>query len=274
MRILSIDVGIKNLAYCLFQINSKTNYCITHWDIIDLCNDKKYKCCGKTKDKKCTKFSKYYKNDKYYCKIHAKREEYKIPTRDLQEKRLKKALVKELKNYCKTFKIDTPSNYIKKDYLEKILNHLEKYYFNMIKVTKAGDLNLIEYGRNLKKAFSNDYGIFADIDIIIIENQIGPLALKMKVLQGMIMQHFIEANCLTIEQISPSNKLKDFIGKKKTTYGERKKLGIQFTREILYKNNYFTKWQEHFEKHKKKDDLADSFLQGLWYIKHNKLLKE
>ena len=105
----------------------------------------------------------------------------------------------------------------------------------MIKIIKAGDLNLVEYGRNLKKAFSND--IFSDIDIIIIENQIGPLALKMKVLQGMIMQHFIEADCLTIEQISPSNKLKDFIGNKKTTYGERKKLGIQFTREILHKNN-------------------------------------
>ena len=39
----------------------------------------------------------------------------------------------------------------------------------MIKTTKAGDLNLVEYGRNLKKAFSNK--IFTDIDIIIIENQ-------------------------------------------------------------------------------------------------------
>ena len=48
MRILSIDVGIKNLAYCLFQIKSKTNYRISNWDVIDLCNDIKYKCCGKT----------------------------------------------------------------------------------------------------------------------------------------------------------------------------------------------------------------------------------
>ena len=91
MRILSIDVGIKNLAYCLFQIKSKTNYRITNWDIIDLCNDKKYKCCGKTKDKECTKFSKYYKNDKYYCKIHAKREEYKIPTQRFTRKKIKKS---------------------------------------------------------------------------------------------------------------------------------------------------------------------------------------
>ena len=28
------------------------------------------------------------------------------------------------------------------------------------------------------------------------------------------------------------------------------------------------KWIEYFDKHKKKDDLADSYLQGLWYIKY------
>ena len=32
-------------------------------------------------------------------------------------------------------------------------------------------------------------------------------------------------------------------------------------------------WVEIFNKHKKKDDLADSFLQGRWYLK-NTILKE
>ena len=65
----------------------------------------------------------------------------------------------------------------------------------------------------------------------------------------------------------------DSIIKNSSYYEYRKKLGIQFTRELLHTNNYFTEWDEHFEKHKKKDDLADSFLQGIWYIKNNKLLK-
>ena len=64
--------------------------------------------------------------------------------------------------------------------------------------------------------------------------------------------------------------MKDFLGKKKTSYSERKKLGIEKTKEIL-DNNYKNKqWIDHFIKHTKKDDLADSFLQVIWFIKNNK----
>ena len=106
------------------------------------------------------------------------------------------------------------------------------------------------------------------IDCVLIENQIGPLALRMKMLQGMIMQHFIENDCTNIKEISPSNKLKEFTNKK-TTYKERKFLSIKVTREIMVSENYMNKWIEHFNTHKKKDDLADAFLQGLWFIKNN-----
>lgn len=44
--------------------------------------------------------------------------------------------------------------------------------------------------------------------IVIIENQIGPLANKMKTIQGMLTQYFIMHNVETIEFISSSNKLK------------------------------------------------------------------
>ena len=133
-------------------------------------------------------------------------------------------------------------------------------------------MNLVQYGRNLKKKFNE---IFKDIQIdgVIVENQIGPLAMRMKTLQGMIMQHFIEKNIPLVEEVSASNKLKEFIGNKKTTYSERKKLSINFTREIISKDNLLSPWLEIFNKHKKKDDLADSFLQGRWYLKKT-ILKE
>ena len=43
MKILSIDVGIKNLACCLFD-TSCNDYIIKSWYIIDLCDEKKHKC--------------------------------------------------------------------------------------------------------------------------------------------------------------------------------------------------------------------------------------
>ena len=82
------------------------------------------------------------------------------------------------------------------------------------------------------------------------------------------MQHFIEKGCPIIEEISSSNKLKDYLTKKKTKYNERKKLSIKITQEILKENNNLDAWIPIFIEHKKKDDLADSFLQGIWYIKY------
>ena len=86
----------------------------------------------------------------------------------------------------------------------------------------------------------------------------------MKTIQGMIAQFYIMNNKDDIEFISASNKLKYFIGKDKTTYNERKKLSIEITKNILISDN--SNWSETINKSNKKDDLADSFLQGLWYI--------
>ena len=126
---------------------------------------------------------------------------------------------------------------------------------------------MVTYGQRMKSGLEN---LLKDIivDRVIIENQIGPLALRMKTLQGMIMQHFIEKGCPIIEEISAANKLKDYLTKKKTKYNERKKLSIKITQEILKENNNLDAWIPIFLEHKKKDDLADSFLQGIWYIKY------
>ncbi len=129
---------------------------------------------------------------------------------------------------------------------------------------------MVDFGINLKKKF-NEVFKNDEINLVLIENQIGPLALRMKVLQGMIMQHFIEIGVTNIKEISASNKLKEFISKK-TTYSERKKLSIAFTKDILFKTINIHNWSDHFHKHKKKDDLADAFLQFRWYLKHNSLI--
>jgi phosphopantetheine adenylyltransferase len=60
------------------------------------------------------------------------------------------------------------------------------------------------------------------------------------------------------------HKLKYFVGKKKTTYAERKKLSKKIVKELC--NVEFSAWSNFFDKSKKKDDLSDCLLQGLDYI--------
>ena len=123
------------------------------------------------------------------------------------------------------------------------------------------------------------------IDMMIIENQISTLASRMKTLQGMITQYFIMKHVERIEFISASCKLKLFTDVTldtttstdtdtaitcvdASTYADRKKSGITVCRSLgeisRKRNSDYAKWMPVFENHKKKDDLADCFLQGLW----------
>ena len=77
MNIISIDVGVKNLAYCIFNVKDN-NYTVTNWTVANLCNDTPIPCCAIVKKKQCNKASKYYRDNEYYCRMHAKKQKYRI----------------------------------------------------------------------------------------------------------------------------------------------------------------------------------------------------
>lgn len=158
--------------------------------------------------------------------------------------------------------------------------------------TYAHDLDLITYGRNMMKHLDIIVSkCSGPINMMIIENQISTLASRMKTLQGMITQYFIMKHTPIIEFISASCKLKLFMNTPlsqnhnieeapssdndelcidASTYADRKKSGIAVCRSLgeisrKHKSDY-ANWMPVFEKHKKKDDLADCFLQGLWRV--------
>ena len=56
MKILSIDVGMKNLAFCLFHIKDSMEFEILKWDVLNLCEEKEHLCKELKKDgKPCNK---------------------------------------------------------------------------------------------------------------------------------------------------------------------------------------------------------------------------
>jgi hypothetical protein len=271
MKLLSIDVGMKNLAFCLMDLNDDDNFKnkIQTWGVINLCEDEIIPCKELTKKKcVCNKTSTFHKNGKYYCKTHAKKiDSYKVPNTELRLNKLKKYKINKLKDLCSKYDIPLEKKMKKVDILNRIILDLSNNYLNFVIKIKASQYNLVEYGRNMKDKF-NEVLNNEPIDCVIVENQIGPLALRMKTLQGMIMQHFIEIGVKSIKEVSSSNKLREFIGNKHTSYNERKKESIKATANILTNSNFYSEWIIFFNKHKKKDDLADCFLQAKWYIKN------
>ena len=81
MRLISYDIGIKNLAYCVIQYENN-QLSILDWNVLNLLEkeEPKQECSqmnpGKTKKLpacKCTKVAKYKKNGQLYCERHSKK---------------------------------------------------------------------------------------------------------------------------------------------------------------------------------------------------------
>jgi hypothetical protein len=302
MKILSIDVGIKNLAFCLFDKSEDVSYFkVTKWDIINISEQEDDLLCGFTeKNIACNKPAKFKKNNQCFCLKHSKKQpNLQIPTSQQKSSFINKQKLQKLCEIATSHGIKYQPKVKKNDLIQLINEYVHKNYFENIESKKADKIDLFNIGLNIKTKFNKLFEIEGKIDYVIIENQISPIATRMKTIQGMIVQYFIMSNIQVdhIDFISAANKLKDFgtntnntentsknnvdLGKtektekteksKKIKYSDRKKMGISKCLEIITNDFRFNEHINYFSKHKKKDDLSDSFLQGLWFIHHHKL---
>jgi len=280
-KLLSFDVGIKNLAYCILDLSQNL---ILDWNVLNLCENTStatsstmvQKCSQIQQNGKCCSLkAKYYKNGGCYtCEKHAKSStHYIIPQKEYSSTCLKKLTVEGLQELKTKFQLkENPSK--KGELYKMILNHIQTISWEPIPTVKnknATKLDLITIGRSLHRQLT-DKPIMKTITYVIIENQISPIANRMKTIQGMLAQHFISLGISSIEFVSSTNKLKDFAkqSEAKSNYKQNKHDGIFYGQKILEeKFGAPQEWVELFQKSPKKDDLADCLLQGLWWWDKN-----
>ena len=119
---------------------------------------------------------------------------------------------------------------------------------------------------------------FVEVDLVVIENQPALKNPTMKSIQMILYSYFlIEGVCSTtspidcIEMINARNKLKAYTGPViecdiKDRYKKTKFLGIQYCKVMIHESDQDEQWLSLFTSSKKKDDLADAYLQGHYVL--------
>ena len=234
-NIISFDVGMKNLAYCIFQVSETTcKVKILKWDVINLCTPIVRKCntLGCVQDAKyCKTFSTMNEDDdedeeeqdtcenaekgekgekdeinenqepeyeiEYFCNKHAKLSKYKIPSSELDIKKIRKMKLVDIKELIVKYnfalspvehlaslsivldekgeKGEKPVNKIvnkivntntkkpnsntKDDLINMIKQELHKNYLQHIENVKAMDVDLITIGKNMMQELDKVLGM-------------------------------------------------------------------------------------------------------------------
>ena len=251
-RVLSIDIGVKNFAFCLLKCTTLTvgkgrsktmssKWEVEEWKCLNLLDDGTESeiehCCetiksGKKKGSVCGKESKIVTEDGFnYCSRHnPDKEKYKVIVK--KEKKVK--------------------DFILQDLCIKLMDTLNEYPH----LLQANDVVIEQQLRKSPKNIQMAHLVFSYFVMNGVRNE----------------DSLIEK----VRFISARNKLKVYHGpeieiKLKDAKARRKRLAIKYTEYFMSKpGEDLAKrkvWYDYLMKFpKKKDDLSDCFLQGLWWI--------
>jgi len=273
MKILSWDVGIKNLAYCIIERKKdKDTFTIIEWDVINLAE----------KGEKC-QFNNC-KLEASYCITNKTTNEISLVCRRHKDKYIPKLVnidnlsIKNKKcclcdNMCCCGIEHTENNWCvdhQKNANKFVKNIKCKKYKKSC--MKTATLQLTTKLYTILKTKST----LLEVDEVLIENQPTFINPTMKTISALLYSYFVIYGMIEghkikdIKFVSPSNKLKINIentngvlkdSTKANAYKLTKKLGIQYCSALINEND-----KKILETHTKKDDMCDSFLQGFQYL--------
>ncbi len=242
VKILSFDIGIKNLAYCIVEF-TEDSHKILDWGILDVMEfflQKNIKCS-------------VVRNGKACCGDAV----VSVKINDGQQI-----------GFCKKITCQKSAN---ASYTSKQLKK--------VNIINTKSVNILDMSSELIRKLRTKPG-FLDVDIVVLENQPVLKNPTMKSIQMIIYSFFLiygvtieESPVKNIALFNAGRKLDIYDGpdlntsKDEKTYAGRKALSIEYTRYFL---KSFPEKLDFFNKNNKKDDLADAYLQCLTYYKRNK----
>lgn len=295
--ILSFDVGVIHLSYCLltkkeFSKPDGTKYidwCILDWNNIDLTKRDDEKCeCGL----KASLIQIVDNKPSYYCKVHAR----KINT-EVQPFETYFCKCDKNNNCCYTVKdkvctrkagFNKLNNYYCGTHAKQLFKSETKLLqLKSFKTKSSRTLNFDDVKYDLIMVLESHKNLL-NANYVVIENQPSFKNPRMKsiattlydyyLIRGIIDKEITKSNIQQVKFMSPSNKLKiandgdtkELVKAKKTTetagYKLTKSLGMKYCLELI---QHLPDSVSHFKSFKKKDDLADSFLQGAYFYTHS-----
>lgn len=255
MKLISIDVGLRNLAVCVLEGTNRQDVRIVHWDVIDVLGEKNG--AGRPVCFRCSKPAMWRQpvDELFACGKHCPAKS------NITKTALNKKQIPELQ-----FELDelhlTPKSKRKPDLVDTLYKHYRSNTWQKFAGSAAKGAPVLDLAVDIRNCLDKRSAWWTDAHKVVFENQ---LDRRMLAVQGMLHMYFV-CQGFVCGGVSATHKLSNIctIDDRVTTYRGRKKTGIVHADALMP-----LAWKPFFNAHKKKDDLADCFLQGLWVLEHS-----
>lgn len=250
MKLVSFDVGLRNLAFCVMEGTTRSNVKIVHWDLIDVMAES----AGQDNIKcfKCKKPANWTNGTQTSCTLH-KGKTGKVITKT----ELNKKPIAELRNEGgQQFKT-------KKEAVDFLYaRYSQNIWKRCVKSSKS--MSVVDLADPIASCLEARKHLWKDASLIAFEQQPDK---RMLCVQAMLHMWFV-CQGYKCKGVSASHKLTNMITVQDSTktYKGRKKTGILHAQELVPTHE----WVSYMMNHPKKDDLADCFLQGLWVLENSR----
>jgi len=247
MKLVSFDVGLRNLAFCILEGTDRKNVKILHWDLIDVMAEGAGH--GSPKCFKCKKPANWKQDEQYACTLH--KTKGKACTKKSLNAKTTEALQKE-----------AGTTGTKKELVDLLYKKYSKQIWKRcVKSCKQG--SVVDLAPMISESLTARTSIWTGSDKVIFEQQPDK---RMMAVQAMMHMWFV-CHGYDAKGVSAVHKLTNMVtvDDATKTYKGRKKTGIVHASALVP-----AEWKDYMLKHPKKDDLADAFLQGLWFMENSK----